>query len=154
MIISDRLEFYTDFFECTGPQSGACIVEIWITWCPLFIKRPSFTILLFLLFFTILTHPPDWRYKMLAFVPVHHHLPGFLWSLNQKGIVEMQLVFFHRNHLLDKLASFVVVLMGTQWEVTFPIREEYKMSALQQHKLFVFYLKWEAATDRLPLMIE
>ena len=23
------------------------------------------------------------------------------------------------------------------------------MSALQQHKLFVFYLKWEAATDRL-----
>ena len=26
------------------------------------------------------------------------------------------------------------------------------MSALQQHKLFVFYLKWEGATDRL-LMI-
>ena len=24
------------------------------------------------------------------------------------------------------------------------------MSALQQHKLFVFYLKWEGATDRLP----
>ena len=24
------------------------------------------------------------------------------------------------------------------------------MSALQQHKLFVFYLKWEGAMDRLP----
>ena len=98
----------------------ACTVEIWIAWRPLFTKRPSFSILLFLLFFTILAHPPDWRYKMLAFVPVHRHLPGFLWSLNQKGIIKMQLVFFHRNHLLDKLASFVGVLMGTQWEVTFP----------------------------------
>ena len=26
------------------------------------------------------------------------------------------------------------------------------MSALQQHKLFVFYLKWEGAMDRLPLV--
>ena len=25
------------------------------------------------------------------------------------------------------------------------------MSALQQHKLFVFYLKWEGAMDRLQL---
>ena len=25
------------------------------------------------------------------------------------------------------------------------------MSALQQHKLFVFYLKWEGAMDRLSL---
>ena len=25
------------------------------------------------------------------------------------------------------------------------------MSALQQHKLFVFYLKWEGAMDRLTL---
>ena len=27
------------------------------------------------------------------------------------------------------------------------------MSALQQHKLFVFYLKWEGAMDRLSLML-
>ena len=26
------------------------------------------------------------------------------------------------------------------------------MSALQQHKLFVFYLKWEGAMDRLSVM--
>ena len=28
------------------------------------------------------------------------------------------------------------------------------MSALQQHKLFVFYLKWEGATDRLSLFLK
>ena len=28
------------------------------------------------------------------------------------------------------------------------------MSALQQHKLFVFYLKWEGAMDRLVLRLD
>ena len=27
------------------------------------------------------------------------------------------------------------------------------MSALQQHKLFVFYLKWEGAMDRLQYVV-
>ena len=27
------------------------------------------------------------------------------------------------------------------------------MSALQQHKLFVFYLKWEGAMDRLSMIL-